>query len=74
MSGLNQAGDIIGKNANSRTLLPAAVGSQVALMTLVSVSAFVVTLRLCLTCSTCTYISLEQYLYLMFCGPKTRWV
>lgn len=42
MSGLDQAGDIIGKNTNSRTLAPAAVGSQVGLMTLVSVGTIIV--------------------------------
>lgn len=41
MSGLDQAGNIIGQNTNSRTLAPAAVGSQVVLMTLVSVGTII---------------------------------
>lgn len=36
MSGLDQAGNIL-DSANSRTLAPAAVGSQVLLMTVISV-------------------------------------
>jgi hypothetical protein len=37
MSAVDQAGSIIDQNANSRTLSPTAVGSQVLLMTLISV-------------------------------------
>jgi hypothetical protein len=42
MSTLDQAGEILDQNfLNSRTLAPAAVGSQVALMTIVSIATII---------------------------------
>lgn len=60
------AGEIF--NVNSRTLAPAAVGSQVALMSVVSVCFA----NRSSTLHSLIALRLLPFFYLMYCVPKTR--